>query len=471
MPAPTAAPLPLPLTWDRVRGHRLRTHGLVEPGPAGSAAQVASTVCGIHAQVASAAALSLSRRVRGANADVLNTELWRERRLVKTYGPRGTVHVFPAEELSLWTAATRALPDNGSRHPPAGAPLVTPTPAQSAQLHAAVLSATLGNQLTRAELGSAIAEECGPWVDTQATPAFNTGWPHWRVAVDEAVARGLLCYGAPQGNLVTFVRADEWLPDTVTQVWTADDGAMVGDAPAVLVEVARRYLAAYGPATHQEFAQWFALPAGRARQVYAALGEELVSVDVEGYRSWALVADDPEAWEPVTDCVRLLGYFDCFAVGSHPRDELAPPEAARRAAAHGRAFAKGSARRFLCGPLPVLLVDGVIRGVWTYRDGVVPDDRESDDGSAEQHQVRQVRRQRGDASNDRESDDSPVEQRRVSQARRKRGDGTRQVRVEVFGRADAGLRRLLTEEVGRLATLVDRDLELSVGPADIAAHL
>ena len=203
-------------------------------------------------------------------------------------------------------------------------------------------------------------------------------------------------------------------------MWTADDDATVGDAPAVLVEVARRYLAAYGPATHQEFGQWFALPAGRARQVFAALGEELVAVDVEGYRSWALVADDPAAWEPVTDCVRLLGYFDCFAVGSHPRDELAPPEAARRAAAHGRAFAKGSARRFLCGPLPVLLVDGVVRGVWTYRDG---------------NRTR------------------------------------REVRVEVFGRADVGLRRLLNEQVGRLATLLDRDLELSVGPADIAAHL
>jgi len=200
VPAAASSSAPLPLTWDRVRGHRLRTHGLVEPGPAGTASQMASTVCGIHAQVASAAALSLSRRVRGANADLLSEALWRDRCLVKTYGPRGTVHVFPAEELSLWTAATRALPDQGSRQPAANVALVTPTPAQSAQLHAAVLSATLGNQLTRAELGAAIAEECGPWVDTQATPAFNTGWPHWRVAVDEAVARGLLCYGEPQGN-------------------------------------------------------------------------------------------------------------------------------------------------------------------------------------------------------------------------------------------------------------------------------
>lgn len=252
--------------------------------------------------------------------------------------------------------------------------------------------------------------------------AWRTGWPHWRLAVDEAVAKGVLCFGAPQGHRVTFVRVGEWLPDTVAQVWTADDDAMVGDCPAVLVEVARRYLAAYGPATHQEFAQWFAMPASQARKVYAVLRDELVAVDVEGYRSWALLESDPEHWQPVTDCIRLLGYFDCFAVGSHPRDELAPPAAAVRAAPHGRGFARGSARRFLCGPLPVLLIDGLVSGVWTYRN-------------------------------------------------QGRGGATEQVRVEVFGRASAGLRRLLTAEVARLAKLLDRDLTLSIGPADINAHL
>ncbi len=59
---------PLRLTWDQVRGHRLRRHGLFEPLPAGSAVEVTSTVCGIHAQVGSAAALSLARRVREASA-------------------------------------------------------------------------------------------------------------------------------------------------------------------------------------------------------------------------------------------------------------------------------------------------------------------------------------------------------------------------------------------------------------------
>lgn len=419
MPVPVPGHTPVPLTWDRVRGRRLRQHGLIEAFPAGSAAVVASTVCGIHAQMGSAAALSLARRVRGAGAPLLTEALWQERSLVKTYGPRGTVHVFAADELSLWTAATRVMPGHGSRPPSVESSSTVPTAQQAEQLRSAVRAVTHRARLTRSELGTALVSECGPWVDAKASPAWGSGWPHWRLAVDEAVAQGVLCYGAPQGNRVTFVRADEWLPDAVAQVWTAADGEEVGEAPAVLVEIARRYLGAYGPATHQEFAQWFALPAGQAKQVYSALGAELVPVEVDGYRSWALLASDPESWEPVSDCVQLLGYFDCFAVGSHPRDELAPPGAAQQAASHARGFARGSARRFLCGPLPVLLIDGVVHGVWTFR-------QES---------------------------------------------GSDQVRVEVFGRTSSGLRRRLGDEVVRLAEVLDRDLKLSVGQADIAAHL
>lgn len=417
---PVRREAPVPLSWDQVRGHRLRRHHLLEPSPAGTAVEVASTVCGIHGQVASAAALSLARRVSGADVGLLNSALWQERSLVKTYGPRGTVHVLPAQELTLWTAATRALPAQGARQPQPDVSTVCPSSTQTAQLRAAVLSASRGSQLTRQELGTAIIAECGPWVDTPASAAFSGAHPHWRLAVDEAVARGALCFGAPRGNRVTFVRTDEWLPNSAPgQVWTAEDGTRYGDVPAVLVEIARRYLGAYGPATHQEFGQWFTLPDGQARRVYAALEDEIVPVAVAGHRSWALRDSDPESWEPVTDCVRLLGYFDCFAVGCHPRDEFAPPEAATRAAPHGRGFGRGSARRFLCGPLPVLLVDGLVRGVWTYR----------------------------------------------------RHDQIEHVRVEVFGRAGRGLRRLLREEVARLAGLLNRDLTLSVGPADIAAHL
>jgi hypothetical protein len=51
--------------------------------------------------------------------------------------------------------------------------------------------------------------------------------------------------------------------------------------------------------------------------------------------------------------LRLLPYFDAYVVGSHPRDLVYPGAAA------GRALARRQA-----GNYPVLLVDGVVGGVW-----------------------------------------------------------------------------------------------------------
>ena len=53
----------------------------------------------------------------------------------------------------------------------------------------------------------------------------------------------------------------------------------------------------------------------------------------------------------------LLPYFDAYVVGSHPRERLFPGKAAARALAPS-----GQA-----GNYPVLLIDGVVAGVWHQR--------------------------------------------------------------------------------------------------------
>jgi hypothetical protein len=54
--------------------------------------------------------------------------------------------------------------------------------------------------------------------------------------------------------------------------------------------------------------------------------------------------------------VRLLPYFDALGVGFTPRDEMFP----------GRAWDRALART-QAGNYPVLLVDGVVQGVWHQR--------------------------------------------------------------------------------------------------------
>jgi hypothetical protein len=73
-------------------------------------AGVVSAMCGAHAQVASAAELSIGLRVPSATRNVVRQALWRDRTLVKTRGPRGTVHLLAAADLPMWTGALPAMP-------------------------------------------------------------------------------------------------------------------------------------------------------------------------------------------------------------------------------------------------------------------------------------------------------------------------------------------------------------------------
>jgi Winged helix DNA-binding domain len=61
-------------------------------------------------------------------------------------------------------------------------------------------------------------------------------------------------------------------------------------------EVTRRYLAAYGPATREEFVRWFGTssPAQAGRLIEGLLGQEIASVEIEGSRAWMLAEQLPE---------------------------------------------------------------------------------------------------------------------------------------------------------------------------------
>jgi hypothetical protein len=91
-----------------------------------------------------------------------------------------------------------------------------------------------------------------------------------------------------------------------------------------------------------------------AADLFANIAGEMQQVALDGVVAWVVAGDV----EPVSSAegVRLLPYFDAYVVGSHPRNRLFPNEAADRALGGGQA-----------GPVPVLLIDGVVRGIWHQR--------------------------------------------------------------------------------------------------------
>src|SRR5881409_812190 len=91
------------LSWAEVCARRLERHALSVPSQDGRPADIVRAMCGAHAQVLSAAELSIGLRIAGITRTDVRHALWTERSLVKTFGPRGTVHLLPTQDLPIWT--------------------------------------------------------------------------------------------------------------------------------------------------------------------------------------------------------------------------------------------------------------------------------------------------------------------------------------------------------------------------------
>jgi Winged helix DNA-binding domain len=98
------------LSWTQVCARRLDRHALSAPSQDARPADIVGTMCGAHAQVLSAAELSIGLRLVGVTRADVREALWTERSLVKTFGPRGTVHLLSAQDLPWWIGALSAIP-------------------------------------------------------------------------------------------------------------------------------------------------------------------------------------------------------------------------------------------------------------------------------------------------------------------------------------------------------------------------
>ncbi len=329
------------MSWAEVCARRLERHALSAPARDARPADIVGAMCGAHAQVLSAAELSIGLRIAGITRTEVRDTLWTERSLVKTFGPRGTVHLLPTRDLPLWTGALSAIPPSASPFPQD----VRLTPAQTDAVVAAIAVALDDATLTIDELSAAVIAATGPWAGDLVMPAFQGMWPRWRQAITTAARRGALCFGPNRGRNVTYTHPRRWLP-----------GFQPAEGQTALAAVVRRYLHAYGPATPQHVAQWLGAPRRWATELFDALSGDLQPVEVEGAPAW-LAAGDTTALSTAPHGVRLLPYFDAYVVGCQPRALLFPGRAAERALSPS-----GQAGNF-----PALLIDGIVAGVWSQR--------------------------------------------------------------------------------------------------------
>ena len=328
------------LSWAEVCARRLDRHALSTPSKEDRPADIVGAMCGAHAQMLSAAELSIGLRIAGITRQEVREALWTERSLVKMFGPRGTVHLLPTRDLPMWAGALSAIPY--TRNASVKQALLTPEQAEAVIETIAVVLEDA--ELTVDELTEALVDRLGSWAGDLVMPAFQGMWPRWRLVLAEAGIRGVVCFGPTRDRHVTYTSPHRWLP-----------GFRPAEKGTALADLVRRYLHAYGPATPQHFAQWLAAPQRWAAELFDSLAGQLQQVEVDGALAW-VVAGDTTAPPASPQGVRLLPYFDAYIVGCQPREKLFPGRAAVRALAGGQA-----------GNFPVLLMAGTVAGVWHQR--------------------------------------------------------------------------------------------------------
>jgi hypothetical protein len=333
VPVKTNPPVAAELSWQQVHAFRVARHHLMKRAPKKDLARVVGDIGGVQAQVMSAAELQVAVRADCRVADV-RAALWEDRTLVKTWLMRGTLHLLPAEDLPLFTAAMRA---HWMRTRDAWLKYVEMSQSEFSALIDNIGQALDGQALTREELIARV----GKGRSERVQEVLKSGWG----GILKPVARsGLLCFGPSRGQSVTFVRPRQWL-GTWRDV----------DPEAALIEVARRYLRAYGPATKQDFARWWGTWSGVGNAGWAGLAQERVTVSIEGQRADLLTADlERISADPPEPSVRLLPNFDPYLMGHANRDHLFASEYRSRVS---RTAGWISA---------VVLVDGRVVATWTH---------------------------------------------------------------------------------------------------------
>jgi Winged helix DNA-binding domain len=315
---------------------RLQRHHLLEGAPVG-AVTISRDVCGVQAQVMSAAYLQLWVRNHELTRGEIESALWKDRTLVKTSLMRQTLHLIPSDELPVYISALRACRR-------AGALRVMERCGIGAEEAEEIVQATLrvlaNGPCGRAEVVAALR----PKASKAARFWIENSWGLVRVPV----ADGLVCYGSGENNKANFIRVDHWLPKLKMKLLPT------AEAQGALL---RQYLHAYGPATINDFGHWAGIPMGELRQLRPTDDPEIAEVTFDD-RKCLLLREDLDALNQdrkQPPSVRLLPLFDVFLLAHRDKAHLLSAQHYKRVYRNQGWIS------------PVVLINGAIAGVWSYK--------------------------------------------------------------------------------------------------------
>ena len=277
---------------------------------AASVLDVVAHLVAVQAQDPAASKLGVGVRADGLTRADVDRALNVERTVVRLWCLRGTLHLVAATDVHWLLDLVRPglVSANRTRRRELG--LDDADTQRAVKLVRRLLA---DGPRSRAEIAAHLAEH------HIASRGQATIHVIWRAGID-----GLVCYGPDRDGDETFVLLDDWIKQPPTPP----------EKP--VVELVRRYLAAYGPAAREDFLGWSGLSRTTVDQVWRE--------------------PEPSGKAPQLSCrVRLLPAFDAVWLAYRDHELLLAPEF------HKRVFPGGGVIR------PIVYSRGRAVGTWTKR--------------------------------------------------------------------------------------------------------
>ena len=291
---------PLQLSRSQILAHRRRAGWLDERLPAGAKSLRLAAWAGLQDSMPRAALLSIHARVKGASSTS-----WEHPSLVQLWGPRFSAYVVAAKDLPVFTLGR--LPEDMRRN------------ARSHDTASRLHTCLDGQRMLFGVAGRQMG-----------------------------VQPNSLRYAAPTGRVLM-----RWDGARQPVVWTVPAPSM--DPRQARLELLRRYLHIFGPATPFAFARWAGIGRGEANAAFQTIADTLTPVRTPVGEAWILADDEPGFLSQPGRAApaRLLPSGDAYFLLWEADREILIPEAKRRADLWTTRVWPGA-----------VLVNGEIVGVW-----------------------------------------------------------------------------------------------------------
>ena len=300
---------------DERRLRLLRRHHLAPADRAQDVLTAAADLVGLHATDPVTVYLSATARVEGAKVADVERALYEERTVLRMLGMRRTLFVVPVDLAPVVHAAcTRAIAVNERRR-------LVQLVQQGGVADDAARWVEEANEATMRALaarGEALASELSadvPALRARVRLAEGKSYASdsnlTTFVLSRLAAEGRIVRGRPRGTWISsqhrWAPTESWFPGGLPELPT--EGARV--------ELVRRWLAAYGPATVADIRWW---TGWTLRDTRAALaGVATAEVDLDG-ATGIVLAGDLEATAPVEPGALLLPALDSSVMGWAERD-------------------------------------------------------------------------------------------------------------------------------------------------------